>query len=586
MPEIPLKSPHRASVKERQDGFEEPGSNRRLQFTAEVSVALAGTVFSAVLLVLAAIHAGGLWRDETNTINLALMPSLRALWHNSRFESFPPLWPLILRGCGFLGLVHSDFSIRLLGLCVGFLFLASLWLCCRWTGNRAPILSVALLGSLPAFVLVVGANRAYGLACCLLVLTFGLIWRSLEVPSRSNILWAAFVCLLFAQCVYYDVVFLCAMLAGGALVTIRRRAWKTLWVLVGIGLTSAVSVTIYLPIIHESSRYVLMVQNPLFHDLEIWYGLRRTLESWSIAAPGRPHGPEIWIFIGLLVIGSVGAVAPKWEGGRRGEHREGGQSVAARVPSDLALYCFVSLSCGVVGLFVFLATLRFFMQPWYFLEILVLCAVSLDGLLGKSWPDLRPWGFLRIGLMVVLMTLSAKSAWEQSRTRHTNVDLVASFLNREAVVGDLIVLQDPWEGITFHRYYNGPVPWVTVPPIDSHEVQRNDLVLERMSQPDAMAPVLSEIARVLRRGKSIWVVGNMPIVRPRSLPPLPPPPPPALPTKWWMAPYFYCWNTQVSIALLNHAVEEQNQPILVNGPVNPLENASVKRFSGYRSDGD
>ncbi len=72
--------------------------------------------------------------------------------------------------------------IRVLGLCVGLSFLASLWLCSRWMGGRAPILSVALLGSLPAFVFIVGANRAYGLASCLLVLSFGMIWRMVESP--------------------------------------------------------------------------------------------------------------------------------------------------------------------------------------------------------------------------------------------------------------------------------------------------------------------------------------------------------------------------------------------------------------------
>ena len=153
---------------------------------AETIAALAGTAFSAILLALTAMYAGPLWRDETNTINVAQMPSLKELWNNLPFESFPPLWPLLLRGCGFLGLVDSDADIRALGLCVGLFFLAALWLCSRWMGGRAPILSIALLGSLPAFIFIVGANRAYGLANCLLVLSFGMIWRMVESPSRSR----------------------------------------------------------------------------------------------------------------------------------------------------------------------------------------------------------------------------------------------------------------------------------------------------------------------------------------------------------------------------------------------------------------
>ena len=148
--------------------------------------------------------------------NVAQMPTLQELWKNMPFESFPPLYPLLLRVCDFVGLTGSDVSIRLLGLYVGLFFLAFLWLCSRWMGSRAPIISLALLGSLPAFFFIVGANRAYGLASCLLVLSFGTIWRMVEVPSRARILWAGLVCLLFVHCVYYDAAFLCAMLAGGA----------------------------------------------------------------------------------------------------------------------------------------------------------------------------------------------------------------------------------------------------------------------------------------------------------------------------------------------------------------------------------
>ena len=37
----------------------------------ETAAVLMGTTFSAILLVLTAMNAGPLWRDETNTFNLA-----------------------------------------------------------------------------------------------------------------------------------------------------------------------------------------------------------------------------------------------------------------------------------------------------------------------------------------------------------------------------------------------------------------------------------------------------------------------------------------------------------------------------------
>src|SRR5437016_2358004 len=178
----------------------------------ETLVALAGTALAATWLLLSSVNAGPLWRDETNSINVATMPSLTELWSNLPFESFPPLWLLLLRGWSGLWMAESDAGIRTLGLLIGLAVLGLLWLCARWLNGRAPILSLALLGSLPAFVNTVEANRAYGLAIGLLVLTFGLIWRLLESLSWSRAILAGAVSLLFVHCVYYDVVFLGAML--------------------------------------------------------------------------------------------------------------------------------------------------------------------------------------------------------------------------------------------------------------------------------------------------------------------------------------------------------------------------------------
>jgi hypothetical protein len=546
---------------------------------AETAVALAGTAFSAILLVLTAIYAGPLWRDETNTINVAQMPSLTELWNNMHCESFPPLWPLLLRGCGFLGLAGSDAGIRVLGLYVGLFFLTSLWLCSRWMGGRAPILSIGLLGSLPAFVFIVGANRAYGLASCLLVLSFGMIWRMLELPSRSRVLLAGLACFLFAHCVYYDVVFLCAMLAGAAVVAIRRRQWKMLGALAGIGAVSGASLAMYLPItpiIHRGSGY-LMNQVPYFNFSILWYKLSSALTARSSAHPPRFDGPEIWLWVVLLLIGSVVALMMQRTRRCQAQNPEAAAASTARVRADLALFCVVSMLFGIVGYMAFLSKLQYLTQTWYYVEMLCLCVVSLDGILGVNWPALRPWGLLRIGLLVGMMTWSAGAAWEEAHTRRSNVDLIAAVLGQKASGEDLIVVQDAWDGITFDRYYHGRAHWVTLPPIDSHKVHRNDLIVEKLNQPDPMAPVLREITRTLRSGNSVWIVGDMALMPRKQLPP------PAPQTHEWL-PYLNYWNAQVMVLLQDQVLQEGVLEIPVNGPVNFLENLSVLRFSGYKPD--
>jgi hypothetical protein len=552
----------------------------------ETAVALIGTAFSAILLVLAAMNAGPLWRDETNTFNLAHMPSFRDIWHNLPFDSCPLLWPLLLRGWGMVGLTHSDTGIRILGLGVGLFFLTSLWLCQRWIGGREPTLSIALLGGLPALIFLVGANRAYGLAGCLLVLSFGKIWRVLESPTKSRILSAGFICLLFSQCVYYDVIFLGAMLAGGALVAIRRQQWKKLWTMAGIGLVAGASLFVYLPaIFHQDSKYVSFWRSPFFDAATLWNGLGDALAARSSANPDGANGPQIWIWIGVLLIGIMIGVIMQRTGVRQAPKPEVALKRGKPERSDLALFCVTSLVLGIIGYFGFLLKLQFFMQPWYYVEILVLCAISVDGILGASWPALHPWGFVRIGFLVVMMISNAGPAWAEAHTRRSNLDVVAAFLGRNALVGDLIVLQDAWEGITFNRYYRGQARWLSVPPIDSHEVHRIDLVMAEMTQPEAMSPVLDAMTNTLTTGHDVWLVGSIPIERSKDAPPGPtplPPPPSEMPTRWWGGSYMYWWNQQVATFLLDHAEQGKAETIATPGPVNHFEDVSVLRFTGYK----
>jgi hypothetical protein len=550
----------------------------------ETAATLIGTALSAILLVLTAMNAGPLWRDETNTFNLAHMPSLRDIWYNLQFESCPLLWPLLVRGCGILGLTDGDMGIRILGLGIGLFFLASLWVCQRWIGGRTPILSIALLGGLPAFISVVGANRAYGLAGCLLVLSFGKIWRILESPTKSRILSAGFICLLFAQCIYYDIIFLEAMLAAGALVAIRRQQWKIFWTLTGIGLLAGASLSIYFPVIHRVPEYLSFCRSPFFDAATLWNGLGDALAARSSASPDGPNGAQIWIWIALLLGGIIVAVIMQRPCVRQTQKPEAASKSANPGRSELALFCVISMVLGIIGYIGFLLKLQFFMQPWYYVEILILCAISLDGILSVSWPALHPWGFVRIGFLVMMMILNAGPAWAEARTRRSNLDVVAALLSHKASAGDLIVIQHAWEGITFNRYYRGQAQWVSIPPIDSHELHRVDLVMAEMNRPEAMTPVLSAITGTLTKGHHVWLVGSIPIARWEDVPagPTPLPPRPSeMPTRWWMGSYLSWWNQQVTTLLLDHAQQEKAEAISAPGPVNHFEDVSVVRFTGY-----
>src|SRR5437867_12996391 len=111
------------------------------------------------------------------------------------------------------------------------------------------------------------------------------IWRVVESPTKSRILSAGFICLLFTQCVYYDVIFLGAMLAAGALVAIRRQQWKIVWTMAGIGFVAGASLLIYLPIFQQVPKDPSFVRAPSFDAATIWNGLGDALAAPSSANP-------------------------------------------------------------------------------------------------------------------------------------------------------------------------------------------------------------------------------------------------------------------------------------------------------------
>ena len=347
-----------------------------------------------------------------------------------------------------------------------------------------------------------------------------------------------------------------------------------------IGLVAAASLFVYLPIIHQAAEYLALVRSPSFNATNFWDGLGAALVAPSSANPNGASGPQIWIWIGLLLAGIVLAVLLQRT--RAGQPAEVAKSIN-RKRSDLALFCVTSMILGIIGYTLFLLKLRFFMQSWYYVEILILCAVCLDGILTASWPALRPWGLMRIGFLVIMMLLNAGPAWAEAHTRRSNLDLAAAFLSRNASPSDLIVVQNAWEGVTFNRYYRGQAQWLSVPPIDSHELHRNDLIMAKMNQPEAMAPVLHAITNTLASGHNVWVVGSIPVTRAKDAPAgsTPLPPPSEMPTGWWFGSYLYWWNQQVTALLLDHAQLGKSEAFSAPGPVNHFEDVSVLRFTGY-----
>src|SRR5207249_10303280 len=142
--------------------------------------------------------------------------------------------------------------------------------------------------------------------------------------------------------------------------------------------------------------------------------------------------PQVVIWVGLLLSGIIVGVVMQRTGVGQTSKGKVTSNSANSDRTDLALFCVTSVIFGIVGYFGYLLKLQFFMQPWYYVEILILCAIVLDGILNAGWPALRPWGLARIGFLVAMMALNAGSAWAEAHTRRSNLDVVAAFLSDNA----------------------------------------------------------------------------------------------------------------------------------------------------------
>src|SRR5712691_3831213 len=160
--------PHSTSVPE--------GSRlwRRLPLErVEWIVAIVLSIMVLVLLTVRATHAGGLWRDECESVQLAQMPRFADILANLRFYSFPALFVFLVRGCTAL-FGASDFALRGFGFAVGVAFIATAWFHSLDTSRQPPLLLLGLIGLNPSFLIVGTWVRGYGIGAVLIVLAFTL----------------------------------------------------------------------------------------------------------------------------------------------------------------------------------------------------------------------------------------------------------------------------------------------------------------------------------------------------------------------------------------------------------------------------
>jgi hypothetical protein len=520
---------------------------------------------AAILMTIAAVwlhfwsfaHAGGLWRDEVSTANIALLPTLGQVWEALPHDSYPVVFPVLVRLWGTAGIGATDVGFRLLGLVCGLLLLASFWVASRTMDKGLPLLSLALAG-LNVTVLRYGDSiRAYGLGTACILLTVPLIWRFTQAPSLRRGLPAGMAAVLSVQALYQNAVFVLALCIAGAVVCVRRGQRREVVGILGIGLAAALS--------------LLPCVNPI-HHAQSWWIVEKMGIHWSgfYRQINEATGMQTVLWFVLVIIAALFGIGF----GLRNPAQKG-----TPVQEDLPLFAGLALVVGLAGFWFFLQLAGLPTQSWYYIPAMGFAVICCDTILPRIHHAMRI-GVLMIAIIVALMACPA--AISPLKCRQTNGDLVAAQVSRYAAPGDLIIVHPWFNGITFARYYRGIAPWTTLPPLADYRFHRYDLLKSKLQMTDAIASVLEQTKAVLQSGHCVWFVGQIPRL-PRDTPPphVLPPAPYGL-RGWSDDPYTVSWGERFSYFLLQHITNAVPFVDPSTNHVNPLENMELIANRGWR----
>ncbi len=526
-----------------------------------------GVAAVAVLLILCfhfgfLLRAGALWRDEVNTLQFATSASVRETWNSLQYDSFPLFSSLALRVWVFSGWGRTDFGLRVFGLMVGIAILAALWLDARLKGFSIPLLSMPLFAFAPLVIQIGDSIRPYGLGIVFLLVASGLIWKISVKPGRLQVAGAALSAVLSVQCLYQNAFLLLALCAGGIAVCSRKRQWKRSLLVAGIGAVSAFSLLPYYDILRKAQDWTVLVQSPT------------TMRGiWRVFSRAMASGGDfmLWVWLGL---GALSLLAAGWCWVRRA-HRPLSDN-----RRDLVLFSTTVLLSATVAFLLFLKWASLPSQPWYYLPLMAVCALSIDGILAALTVQ-TPVRIFRAATAVLVLVLSFPRGWQEIQVRQTNADRIASKLEESAQAEDLIVVSPWYYGVAFQRYYRGKTPWMTVPPLEDLRIHRYDLLKEKMKSTDPIGPLLTRMSETLRSGNRLWLVGGFPS-QPKVQPVEPRPPAPDRRSGWNSHPYVSSWAAQADHLVQTHACRVEAVPVSSGERVNPYESLMLQAAQGWQ----
>ena len=495
-------------------------------------VAILLSVVVLFLLIVQVTHAGALWRDECETLQVARMPKFGEMMANLRYTSFPILLPLVVRGYTTL-LGTSDVSMRCFGLAVGLAFIGIAWFHARSVGNGVPLILLALVGLNPTLLTAATWVRGYGLGSVLIVLAVTLSAKLVLQPTTGRLLGVLVVYLASMQILLFSGAIVPAIVLAITAVWWYRGRATWIVALLSVAVICGLS---YIP-------YILRG----WIEVKPWDAVIRLPMSFESlrAALAKACGEPISIMPGLLaviillsLIGAVWRLAVIWR-------------VKPAPQWELLLFSLLIIVGSVAANHAFLWSGQNILTERYFVTLFFTLAAAID-MIFTSLSRFRSIRLVRVAVTVAATVALPFAAWPKITQRQTNIDVVAQTLEKNADPNDLIIIS-PWSfGISFNWYYQGRTPWLTVPIINEHRVHRYDLLREKMMEISPLGGLEREIREAMKDGKRIWFAGYFTDPSVSTSGSLSPAPDPKF--GWFFLPYRLAWTEELTAFFGRHAV--------------------------------
>jgi len=492
-----------------------------------VAILLSATVL--FVFFVRATHAGGLWRDECDSVELARLPAFADVLHNIKFTSFPILFPATIRV--FTNLFGtSDATLRAFGFLIGVGLLIVAWFNARTNRRELPLILPALVG-LNLTLLTDGTwIRGYGLGSVLLILAFGLTALFLARPGFARLI-AAFVSYIACmQSLYFTAALVPAILLAAFAVCLFRRQFKWALALCVVAAICAISYVPQFQTFREIKAWTILLRYPTTPQL-IWHEF--------LVACGEPIPIIAIVWLTTAAMSILGALVLLV---RRREHADLGS-----LP-----FALLTIVIATVTYFAFLAVTHTAPQTRYHIAFLCLLAAVLELIIA----GLCRFQLVRIARLILAVSLAIIFPcilWPRITERETTVDLLAKNLQRYAGADDLIVVNPWFLGPSFSWYYHGQTRWVTLPELSEKRIHRYDLIKAKMQETDSIGDVKLAIIKTLQSGNRVWLLGGAQPSEQNGPLTLSPAPDPVF--GWSSQAYTYAWSMQIGEFVQKHVVD-------------------------------